>query len=102
MIAASPTPPQPMTATVSPRETLPVFTAAPRPAITPQPSSPTTAGSAEGSTLVHCPAWTSVLSANAPIPSAGVSSVPSSSVIFWAALWVSKQYCGRPRLQARH
>ena len=39
-IAASPTPPQPITATESPRETLPVFTAAPRPAITPQPSRP--------------------------------------------------------------
>ena len=33
---------------------LAVFTAAPRPAITPHPSSPTTAGSAVGSTLVHC------------------------------------------------
>ena len=39
-MAASPTPPHPMTATESPRETLPVFTAAPRPAITPQPSRP--------------------------------------------------------------
>ena len=26
------------------------------------------------------------------MPNAGVSSVPSVSVIFWAALWVSKQY----------
>ncbi len=36
-IAASPTPPQPMTATVSSRSTLPVLIAAPMPAITPQP-----------------------------------------------------------------
>ena len=36
-MAASPTPPQPNTATVSPRPTSPVFIAAPRPAITPQP-----------------------------------------------------------------
>ena len=55
-----------------------------------------------GSTLVHWPAATSVLSANAPMPSAADSSVPSSSVIFWVALWVLKQYCGRPRRQARH
>ena len=33
-----------------------MFTAAPRPAITPQPSRPTTAGSALGSTFVHWPA----------------------------------------------
>ena len=26
---------------------------------------------------------------------------PSASVIFWVALWVAKQYCGSPRLQAR-
>ena len=52
------------------------------PAITPQPSSPATAGSASGSTFVHWPSCTSVLSTNAPMPSAGVSSVPSVSVIF--------------------
>ena len=100
-IAASPTPPQPITATESPRETLPVFIAAPRPAITPQPSRPTTAGSAFGSTRVHWPSCTRVLSANAPMPSAGVNSVPSASVIGWLALKVSKQYHGRPRRHAR-
>jgi hypothetical protein len=55
-----------------------------------------------GSTLVHWPAATRVFSANAPMPSAGDSSVPSASVIFWVALWVAKQYHGSPRLQARH
>ena len=50
---------------------------------------------------MHWPAATSVFSANAPIPSAGESSVPSSSVIFWVALNVEKQYHGSPRLQAR-
>ena len=101
-MAASPTPPQPMTATVSPRPTLPVLIAAPIPAITPQPSSPATAGAAAGSTLVHCPAATSVFSAKAPIPSAGDSSWPvEARVIFWVALWVLKQYQGRPRRQAR-
>ena len=51
--------------------------AAPMPAITPQPSSPAAVAGAAGSTFVHCPAATSVLSANAPMPSAGDSSVPS-------------------------
>ena len=101
-IAALPTPPQPMTATLSPRCTLPVFIAAPMPAITPQPSRPATAAGASGSTFVHWPAATSVFSTNAPMPSAGDSSVPSSSVIFCVALCVLKQYQGRPRRQARH
>jgi hypothetical protein len=42
-----------MTATVSPRPTLPVFIAAPSPAMTPQPSNPATSGATDGSTLVH-------------------------------------------------
>ena len=91
-----------MTATLSPRCTLPVFMAAPRPAITPQPSSPAAVAGAAGSTLVHWPAATSVFSWNAPMPSAGLSTVPSARVIFWVALWVAKQYQGRPLRQARH
>ena len=35
------------------------------------------------------------------MPSAGESSWPEVSVIFWAALWVAKQYQGSPRRQAR-
>ena len=35
------------------------------------------------------------------MPSAGDSSVPSSSVIFCLALWVLKQYHGSPRVHAR-
>ena len=100
-MAASPTPPQPNTATESPRPTLPVLIAAPMPAITPQPSSPAAVAGAVGSTFVHCPLCTSVFSANAPMPSAGDSSVPSSSVIFCVALNVLKQYHGRPRRQLR-
>ena len=80
-IAASPTPPQPKTATLSPRVTPPVLIAAPSPAITPQPRRPATSGRTLGSTFVHCPAATRVFSANAPIPNAGDSSVPSSNVI---------------------
>src|SRR6202041_3580421 len=100
--AASPTPPQPITATVSPRETPAVLIAAPRPAITPQPSSPAVAAPIAGLTFVHWPDATSVLSANAPMPRAGESGVPSARVIFCVALWVAKQYQGRPRRQARH
>ena len=48
------------------------------------------------------PAATSVFSANAPMPSAGESGVPSASVIFCVALCVAKQYHGRPRRHARH
>ena len=79
----------------------PVLIAAPIPAITPQPSSPAAVAGAAGSTFVHCAAATSVFSARAPIPSAGVRTVPSVSVIRWVALWVAKQYQGRPRAQAR-
>src|SRR4029077_17141295 len=100
-MAPSPTPPQPITATLSPRVTPPVLMAAPMPAITPQPSRPAVAAGMAGLTFVHCPAATSVFSTNAPMPSAGDSTVPSSSVIFWVALCVLKQYHGSPRLQAR-
>ena len=72
------------------------------PAMTPQPSSPTASGRAAGLTFVHWPAATSVCPAKAPMPSAGERGVPSASVIFCVALWVAKQYQGRPRRQARH
>ena len=100
-IAASPTPPQPNTATESPRPTLPVFIAAPRPAMTPHPSRPAAVAGAVGSTFVHWPEWTSVFSTNAPMPSAGDSTVPSVSVIFWVALYVLKQIQGLPFRQLR-
>ncbi len=64
-MAAQPTPPQPITATLWPRRTPPVFSAAPKPAITPQPSSPAAAGDTAGSTLVHCRGCTSVFCATA-------------------------------------
>ena len=95
-MAALPTPPQPITAIESPRPTPPVFIAAPSPAMTPQPSSPTAAGDAVGSTFVHCPAATRVFSMKAPMPRAGDSGVPSVRVIDCCALWVAKQYCGFP------
>ena len=47
-MAALPTPPQPNTATLSPRPTSPVYIAAPRPAITPQPRSPAASGPRPG------------------------------------------------------
>ena len=101
-MAAQPTPPQPKTATESPGPTSPVSIDAPMPAMTPQPSRPAASGRAAGSTLVHWPAATRVFSAKAPMPSAGESGVPSVSVIFWVALWVAKQYWGRPRRHERH
>ena len=77
--------------------------AAPRPAITPQPSRPATSGFASADTLVHWPAATSVFSAKAPMPSAGLRArCRRSSVIFCVALWVLKQYQGRPRRHERH
>src|SRR4029078_13481585 len=91
-IAAQPTPPQPNTATESPRPTSPVNIAAPSPAITPHPNRPAASGRAAASTAVHCPAATNVFSANAPMPSAGDSGVPSDNVIGCDALWVEKQY----------
>ena len=72
-MAPSPTPPQPITATLSPRVTPPVLIAAPMPAITPQPSRPAVAGEISGLTFVHWPAATRVFSANAPMPRAGDS-----------------------------
>ena len=67
----------------------------------PQPMSPAASGRAAGSTFTAWPAATSVLSAKAPIPSAGESGVPSSSVMGWVALRLPKQYQGRPRRQER-
>ncbi|MDT4852063.1 hypothetical protein FQZ97_862820 [compost metagenome] len=51
--AATPTPPQPITAIDLPRVMAPVLIAAPIPAITPHPRRPTAAGRADASTLVH-------------------------------------------------
>ena len=101
-MAESPTPPQPKTATVSPRLTPPVLTAAPKPAITPQPMSPAASGRARGSTFTAWPAATRVFSTKAPMPRAGLRGVPSARVIFWVALALSKQYQGRPRRHDRH
>ena len=100
-MAASPTPPQPITATLSPRPTPPVLTAAPKPAMIPQPTRPAASGRAARSTFTHWPAATSVLSANAPMPRAGDSGVPSARVMGRLALRESKQYQGRPRRHER-
>ena len=79
-MAASPTPPHPNTATESPRPTPPVFTAAPKPAMIPQPMSPAAAGLASAGTLTACPAATKVSSVKAPMPKAGDRGLPSGSV----------------------
>ena len=51
--AAQPTPPQPKTATESPGPMPPVYMAAPRPAMTPQPRRPAASALASGLTGVH-------------------------------------------------
>ena len=97
-IAASPTPPQPITATVSPRRTAAGVERGAEPG---HHAAAEQAGDlgldARSSTFVHWPAATSVFAAKAPIPRAGESGVPSVSVIVCAALWVAKQYHGSPR-----
>ena len=70
-IAASPTPPHPKTATR--------LAAPDRPGVDRRADAghdaaaeqPGAVGGAAGSTFVHCPEWTSVFSANAPMPRAG-------------------------------
>ena len=102
-MAASPTPPQPNTATVSPRCTLPVLhrrAEAGHHAAAEQAGDRGVGG--VGSTFVHWPAATSVFSANAPMPSAGDSSVPSSERHLLGRVVVAKQYCGLPLRHARH
>ena len=101
-MAASPTPPQPNTATVSPCPTLAVLTIAPNPVITAQPISPATSGRTAGSILTAWPAWTRVRSANPPTSTAADSGVPSARVIRRAAVRLARQYQGRPRTQKRH
>ena len=100
-MAASPTPPQPMTAMESPRPTLPVLIAAPMPAITPQPSNPATSGFTAGFDLGALPGVDQGLLDERADAQCGESSARRSRVIFCAALWVAKQYQGSPRRQAR-
>ncbi len=81
-IAAFPTPPHPKTATESPIAIDPVFIAAPRPAITPQPSKEAVLGLTAASTFIACPASTNVNSEKAPMPKAGERVEPSSNDMF--------------------
>jgi hypothetical protein len=92
-MAASPTPPHPITAIESPRPTPPVLIAAPRPAITPQPSSPRL-GLGLGDDLRALAGVHERLLDERADAQRRESSVPSSSVIFCAALCVVKQYQG--------
>ena len=69
--------------------------------MTPHPMRPAASGRAAGSIFTACPAATSVISAKAPMPRAGLSGVPSSSVMGCVALRLPKQYQGRPRRHER-
>ena len=72
------------------------------PAITPQPSRPAPRASTRGSP--SCTARRARASSRRTrrCRARGRAPGPSCSVIFWAALWVEKQYQGSPRRQARH
>ena len=59
-----PTPPQPITATVSPGRTLAVFTAAPKPVITPQPISAARSSGISSRIFTIAFSCTSICSAN--------------------------------------
>ena len=101
-IAALPTPPQPITATESPRRTPAGVHGRTEPGHDPAAEQAHGGGVGLAVDLRALPRATRVFSMKAPMPSAGVSSVPSVSVIFWVALWVAKQYQGLPLRQARH
>ena len=103
-MAASPTPPQPNTATVSPRPTPPVFTRraeAGHHAAAEQPGGlgPRRAGRPSS----HWPGGDErLLGEGADAERRATARCRPSSVIFWVALCVVKQYQGRPRRQERH
>ncbi len=75
-IAAMPTPPQPMTATLAPGSTRAVLITAPTPVITPHPTSAAISNGTSSGILTAPSCGTVISSANAPqpaIPNAGVS-----------------------------
>ena len=64
LMPAMPTPPQPITATVSPAVTFAVFTTAPNPVSTPQPISAATSSGMSSRILTTAFSCTSICSAN--------------------------------------
>ncbi len=103
-MAASPTPPQPNTATVSPRRTSPVSMAAPRPAMTPQPSRPGDLGLGRGVDLA-CTGRRPPASCRRRRRCRGRATAPcrrSASSSAWRCAWRSSTRCGRPCRHDRH
>ena len=76
-ITLRPTPPQPMTATLSPRRMLAVFAAAPKPVSTPQPMSAPAVSGISGSILTAPMAGMTASSANVPDAAMTEIGVPS-------------------------
>jgi len=70
-IAAKPTPPQPMTSTLSPGRTAAVRITAPTPVVTPQPNSAARSSGSDSSTGTTAVAGSSVCSASDPTPIPG-------------------------------
>ena len=62
---ASPTPPQPITATVEPASIRAVLNTAPTPVMTPQPTSVARSSGTSGSIFTNAFSWTSICSAKA-------------------------------------
>ena len=103
-IAASPTPPQPNTATVSSRlHAAGVHRRAEAGHHAAARAGPAASGRAVGIDLRRLARGDQRLLVRTRRSRARArASVPSASVIFWVALWVEKQYHGLPRRHARH
>src|SRR5262249_59972248 len=77
--APNPTPPQPMTSTLSPGRTAAVRITAPTPVVTPQPSSAARSSGSDSSTGTTAAAGSSVCSASDPTPIPGHTGPPALS-----------------------
>ena len=99
-----PTPPQPMTATLDPGCTPAVFSAAPRPVVTPQPSSASWSSARSVCTGTIDASSTTIASANVPQPHTAVAVRPSGNSNRSAASTAgpSSQWLDRPLRHHQH
>src|SRR5581483_3859527 len=102
-IAASPTPPQPMTATVEPASTFAEFTTAPTPVTTPQPMSAATSIGTDDSSRTTDASGAIVSSPNAAGPRPGLMCSPPA-LAYGVNMWVNpdSHNVGWPRTQKKH
>ena len=101
-MAAHPTPPQPKTATESPRADLAGVHGRAEPGHDAAAEQPDRLRPGGGVDLGALPGRHEGPLGEGADAQGGRSGVPSASVICCVALWVAKQYQGRPRRQARH